>query len=114
VTAVEAEGVFHGFIDERLSFEAFDDLVHVNDQGTVGGSGNLQQLDRCCYARSYMRSIVPDRIFPVNVGAFHAVRPRHVIGEQGKDTLHVPSFRSIVNLMNHLLATIHLGASVRH
>jgi hypothetical protein len=45
VTAVEAECVFHGFIAKRLSFEVFDDLVHDNDRGTVGGSGNLQRLD---------------------------------------------------------------------
>jgi hypothetical protein len=45
VTAVEAEGVFRGLIDERLSFEVFDDPVHVNDQGAVDGSGNLQRLD---------------------------------------------------------------------
>jgi hypothetical protein len=29
VTAVEAECMFHSFIDERLSFEVFDDVVRV-------------------------------------------------------------------------------------
>jgi hypothetical protein len=72
--------MFHGFINERLSFEVFDDLVHV---GTVGGSGNLQPLDARIDDRSLMSPIIPDRILPVNVGAFHRVRPRHVVGEQG-------------------------------
>jgi hypothetical protein len=95
LTTVEAECMFHGFIDERLSVEVFDNLMHVKDRGTVGGSGNLQRLDVKIDDRPLMSPIIPDRILPVNVGASHAVRPRHVIGEQVKDALDVPSAKSV-------------------
>jgi hypothetical protein len=40
------------------------------------------------------------------VGAFHRVRPRHILGEQGKDAFHVASVESLVQLKNHLFVTI--------
>ncbi len=113
-TALDAERMFNRFVNQDLPFKILDDLVNVGDKRTIVGLIDCSRLDMGIDHLPLVSPVFPNRFFTMNMRSIHAVRPRHVIGEQGKDGFHVPIVESIVKLPDCFFVMIHSRAPFCH
>src|SRR4051812_9634629 len=87
---------------QRMSFEVDDRLDHLDSDGAICRLRKGQRLDMRADHGPLARPVRTNSLSPMNMAAIHAVCPKHIIGEDGKDTVDIPVVEVPIHALDHL------------
>jgi hypothetical protein len=106
-TTLKLKNVHHHLIDKQLALKVMHNLVHFDDDLSIGTDGESHRLDVRIDNRPLTRPVAAHAIPSMNVAAFHPVGPRDVFPHGRKHGFYIPGIKSGIyaiekrNLVRH-------------
>jgi hypothetical protein len=104
-TVFDSKHMTNLFVGKEVAIEIAHDLMDLDNDLTVGASGEPDRLDVRIDLGPLARPVAANSGAAVDVTTFHAICPKYVLGQSGKHILHVASVEPVVKVFKkcHLL-----------
>lgn len=95
------------FIEQKLTLEIVNDLMHLDDHRPVFSLGDLYGIDVGIYRCPLSCPVGSDRVSTLDMASVHAIRPSHVLSKRSKYRVDIPRVEPRVELLNQFFVGRH-------